>query len=109
SASLDHGAMTINQFDIHLPGDTALSAFGVLSPTIAKSLRFEGSFDAAGKSFRELLTVLDASALELPAEQLGEFSIHSNIYLAPDQIRFSESDVKINGLQLGGGLVGYYE
>jgi len=109
SATLDHAAVTIHQLDVNLPGDSSLSLFGIVSQSSTREMRFEGTLDTQGKSLRELLTVFDSSALDLPKEELSEFHVRSNIYIAADQIRLSEADAKISQLNLNGGLVAYYD
>ncbi len=108
-AELDAGIITVNQFNMDLPGQTALTLFGVVSRGKTQGLRFEGSMETSGKSLRQMLTVIDPSARDLPDAGFGEFYMRSNIYLASDQLRLSEADAKINELQLGGGLVAYYD
>ena len=110
SATLDNAAITINQFNIRLPGDSNLTLFGVVSQTnTAKGLRFEGNMEAQGKSLRDMLSVLDASAADLPETGLGDFYARSNLFISSEQVRVSEADVKINDLHLNGGLVGYFD
>lgn len=109
SATLDKGSITINQIDVKLPGETSLTLFGVISQSATKELRFEGNMETSGNSLRGLLTMFDTSALELPEAELGHFYVRSNIYIAPNQMRLSEADTKINDLRLNGGLVIYYD
>lgn len=109
SATLDHAAVTINQFNVALPGEAAVSLFGIISQGGTGSLRFEGNMEAQGKSLRQMLTVLDPSAAELPETGFGEFAVRANVYVASDQVRLSEADAKISDLHLNGGLVAYYD
>jgi uncharacterized protein involved in outer membrane biogenesis len=109
SGTLDHAAVTIHQFDVVLPGDSSLSLFGIISQSSTREMRFEGTMETQGKSLRQLLTVFDASALDMPEGEFGQFNIRSNIYVAADQIRLSEADAKISDLHLNGGLVAYYD
>lgn len=109
SATMQDGAITVNQFNIALPDAATLTLFGIISQSGTKSLRFEGSFESQGKSLRNLLTIFDASAAELPAAAFSDFYIHSNIFVSPEQVRMSEADVKISELKLNGGMVGYFD
>ena len=108
-AALADGAVTVNQFEVALPGDAALTLFGVISPGNTGGLRFEGSMEMQGKSLRKMLTLVDEAADGLPDASFGGFSIRSNIFVSPEQLRLSEADVKLNELQLSGGLVGYFD
>ncbi len=104
------GAITVNQFHLELPGESDLSLFGVISQSATSgSMRFEGSVETKGKSLAQVLTIVDESAADLPDMGFGNFYLRSNVYVSNDQVRLSEADVKINELQLGGGLVAYYD
>lgn len=109
SATLADGAITVNQFSIELPGESSLSLFGVISPAPTQDLRFEGSMETQGKSLRNVLTVLDPSAKDLPETGFGSFFSHSNIFLSSEQLRLSEADVKLGDLRLNGGMVFYFD
>lgn len=109
SATMQDGAITVNQFNIVLPDAASLTLFGIISQSGTKSLRFEGSFESQGKSLRNLLTIFDPTATELPAAAFSDFYIRSNIFVSPEQVRMSEADVKISQLQLNGGMVGYFD
>lgn len=109
NATLADGAVTVNTFSIELPGESSLSLFGVISPAATHDLRFEGSMETQGKSLRNMLTVLDPSAADLPETGFGSFFSHSNIFLSSEQLRLSEADVKIGDLHLNGGLVFYFD
>ena len=109
STKLENAAITVNQLDIQLPGESFMSLFGIISHNSTRGLRFEGSMETAGKSLREMLTVFDESARDLPDTEFGQFYVRSNLYIAPDQVRLSEADAKISELRLNGGLVAYYD
>lgn len=109
SSTLADGAITVNQFMIELPGESSLSLFGVISPAATQDLRFEGSMETQGKSLRNMLTVLDPSAADLPETGFGGFFSHSNIFLSSEQLRLSEADVKLGDLHLNGGMVFYFD
>ena len=108
-AVLDDAAITVNQLNAELPDAAALTAFGIISQGSSRNLRFEGNFESQGKSLRKLLTIFDATAAELPEAALGNFFIHSNIFISPEQVRLSEADLAINELKLAGGLVAYFD
>ncbi|MFO0388813.1 MAG: AsmA family protein [Alphaproteobacteria bacterium] len=104
------GALTINQFQISLPGESNLGLFGVVSQNATTTaMRFEGNIETEGKSLRKVLSIFDESVADLPDLGAEDFYLRSNIYLSHDQIRLSESDVKVGDLKLGGGLVVYYD
>lgn len=109
SATLDNAAITIHELNMELPGQSSLSLFGIVSQGGTREMRFEGNLETQGKSLRELFTVFDASALDLPAEELAEFRVRSNVYVSADQIRLSEADVRISDLRLNGGMVAYFD
>lgn len=109
SAEMGDAAITVNQFGIELPGDSTLTLFGVISPAATGDLRFEGSMETRGKSLRNLLTVFDDSAADLPETGMGGFYAHSNIFVSSKQLRMSEADVKLGDLRLNGGLVFYFD
>ena len=108
-AALADGALTVNQFNIQMPGDAALTLFGVVSPANTGGLRFEGSMEMQGKSMSKMLTLVDETATELPEASFGEFSVRSNVFISSEQIRLSEAQAKLNELLLSGGLVGYFD
>ncbi|MBY0408310.1 MAG: AsmA family protein [Rickettsiales bacterium] len=109
SASMADGSITVNQFSIDLPGESSLTLFGVISPAATGDLRFEGSMETQGKSLRNMLTVLDGSAADLPELGFGSFFAHSNVFLSSEQLRLSEADVKLGELRLNGGMVFYFD
>ena len=109
NATLADGAITVNQFSIDLPGESSLTLFGVISPAATHDLRFEGSMETQGKSLRNMLTVLDPSAADLPEAGLGNFFSHSNVFLSSEQLRLSEADVRLGDLHLNGGMVFYFD
>ncbi|MFW0777126.1 MAG: AsmA family protein [Rickettsiales bacterium] len=109
SATLEDAAITVNQFIINLPDAASLTLFGIVSQNNAKKLRFEGSMETQGKSLRNLLTLFDESASGLPDTAFGDFYVHSNIFVSSEQVRLSEASVKLNELQLNGGMVAYFD
>lgn len=109
SAVMENAVVTVNRLTMDMPGESSLSMFGVVSHSTAKGLRFEGSMESEGKSLRKLMTVFDASALELPEGEIEDYSIKSNLYIASDQVRLSEADVRISNLRLNGGMVAFFE
>ncbi len=109
SLGLDKAVVTVNKFNMLLPGEASLSLFGILSPGSTGGLRFEGSMETQGPNLRQMLTVFDESAIGLPELGSGNFSIRSNLYIASDQVRLSEANAKISDLQLNGGLVAYFD
>ncbi len=110
SVDVADGAVTINQMNLTLPGDSNLALFGVISQNATTTgMRFEGNIETGGKNLRKVLSIFDESIVELPDLGVEEFYLRSNIYISNDQIRLSESDVKIGELKLGGGLVVYYD
>ena len=104
---LDGGAITINQCNISLLGEGALSLFGVISQGGKGELRFEGSAEAQGKSLRQALGMIDPSARDLPDIGFGEFALRSNLFVSAEQIRFSEADATLEGMRFNGALIGY--
>lgn len=109
SADISDGAVTVNQFNIHLPGTSSITMFGVISPSPTGDLRFEGSMETEGSSLREALTVFDASAKDLPQTGFGNFKARSNMFISSEQMRLSEADVRLSDLHLNGGLVAYFD
>lgn len=107
--ALDEGTVTVNRLGVELPGKSSLTLFGVISQGGNKGLRFEGNMETQGKSLRNILTVFDASAANLPETGLGDFYARANIYASPEQMRLSEADAKISELHLSGGLVAYFD
>jgi hypothetical protein len=107
-ATLSEQTATINKLNLNLPGDTSLGLFGIIT-TDGKGFRFQGNTEAQGKSLRQLLTIFDTSAGNLPEMGFGEFSLHSNISLSKELLRLSEASVKFAELNLNGGLVAYFD
>ncbi|MDX2112273.1 MAG: AsmA family protein [Alphaproteobacteria bacterium] len=109
SAEMEDAAITINQLGIQLPGDASLSLFGIISQGASKNLRFEGTMESQGSSLREVMTLLDPNAGDLPEAGFGAFSVRSNLFISPEQVRLSEAEVKLNELNLSGGMVAYFD
>ncbi|MGE0753841.1 MAG: AsmA-like C-terminal region-containing protein, partial [Alphaproteobacteria bacterium] len=110
SVEMVDAALTINQLFIELPGASTLALFGVVSQSATtRNMRFEGTIETEGKSLKEVLSIFDESVKDLPDMGFEEFFIRSNMYISNDQIRLSEADVRFDQLQLGGGLVVYYD
>jgi len=83
--------------------------FGIISQGAAKTLRFEGSMESQGGSLRDVLTIFDENAAEFSEAGFGAFSIRSNLFISAEQVRLSEAEVKLNELNLSGGLVAYFD
>ena len=109
STTIGSGAVTVNQFNVKLQGESRLAVFGVISPSPTGDLRFEGSMETNGKSLRQTLTVFDPTAVDLPETGFGDFFAHSNMFISSEQLRLSEADVKLGDLHLNGGLVAYFD
>jgi len=109
SASLADRAVTVNRLSLELPGESALTLFGVISQAATNGMRFEGNIETSGKSLRQALAAFDESAADLPEIAFGAFHVRSNIFVSPEQVRLSEADVKLNDLVLNGGLVAYFD
>jgi|GEM_PF-2528089 len=109
SAHMGEGSITVNQFNVALPGESSLTLFGIISPSTANLLRFEGTMETEGKSLRQMLTVFDDTAADLPETGFGEFFAHANMFVSSEQLRMSEADVKLGDLHLNGGLVAYFD
>jgi len=109
SANIGSGTVTVNQLNLNLQGDSLVSIFGVISPSSTSDLRFEGSMEASGKSLRQMLTIFDETATDLPETGFGDFFAHSNMFISSEQLRLSEADVKLGDLHLNGGLVSYFD
>jgi len=109
SADLSDGAVTVNQFNIELPGDAKLALFGIISQSPTGDMRFEGSMETDGASLRDALTVFDESASGLPQTGFGTFRARSNIFVSSEQLRLSEADVRLSDLHLNGGLAAYFD
>jgi hypothetical protein len=109
SAQLADASVTVNTFSVNLPGESNLMLFGIISQGNTGGLRFEGSMETAGESLRQMLTVFDESAADLPETGFGDFFARANIFVSPEQVRLSEADVKLSDLRLNGGLVAYFD
>lgn len=103
------GVLTVNKLAFALPGDSNLSLFGLVSVSDTQGLRFEGNTEASGSSLRDLLTVFDESAANLPALGFGAYSLRSNLFISKELLRLSEADAKFSELALKGGLVAYFD
>ncbi|MDX1975752.1 MAG: AsmA-like C-terminal region-containing protein [Rickettsiales bacterium] len=108
-AELSEAAITVHQFVVSLPGESSLSLFGIISHQPVKGLRFEGSMETRGKSLKQMLTVFEHAAEQLPDTGFSQFSMRANIFVSPEQVRLSEADVKISELYLNGGLAAYFD
>ncbi len=109
SAILSESSVTVNTLSVDLPGEANLMLFGIISQGSTGGLRFEGSMETAGSSLRQMLTVFDESAADLPETGFGDFFARANIFVSAEQIRLSEADVKLSDLRLNGGLVAYFD
>ncbi len=103
------GVLTVNKLSFALPGDSTLALFGLVSISDTQGLRFEGNSEAKGSSLRDLLTVFDESASNLPALGFGAYSLRSNLFISKELLRLSEADAKFSELALKGGLVAYFD
>jgi uncharacterized protein involved in outer membrane biogenesis len=108
-ATIADATMTVNQFNVELPGKSSLTLFGVISQSATNVMRFEGTVETMGKSLREALTMVDETAVNLPDAGFGAFHAHSNIFISAEQLRLSEADLKLSDLALNGGLVAYFD
>lgn len=106
-AVLEGGAITVNQCDITLSGGGLMSFFGVLSQGGTGELRFQGNVEAKGKSLKKTIAMFNNSASDLSEIGLGEFSTSGNLYIAHDQLSFSEATATIDGAKIAGEIVSY--
>ena len=108
-AVLEGGAITVNQCDISLDGGGQMSFFGVLSQGGAGELRFQGNVEAKGKSLKKTIAMFNNSASDLPEIGLGEFSTSGNLYIAKNQLNFSEATATIEGAKMAGEIISYLD
>lgn len=106
---LADGVLLVNKLSFSLPGDSVLSLFGMVSISDTQGLRFEGNTEAKGSSLRDLLTVFDESASNLPALGFGAYNLRSNLFVSKELLRLSEADAQFSELALKGGLVAYFD
>lgn len=109
SGTISDGVLTVNQLMLALPGDSTLTLFGLLSVTDTQGLRFEGNTEAQGSSLRDLLTVFDESAANLPQLGFGAYKLRSNLFISKELLRLSEADAKFSELSFKGGMVAYFD
>lgn len=109
SGAVSDGVLTVNQLVLALPGDSTLTLFGLLSVTDTQGLRFEGNTEAQGSSLRDLLTVFDESASNLPQLGFGAYKLRSNLFISKELLRLSEADAKFSELSFKGGMVAYFD
>jgi hypothetical protein len=109
NGTLADGVLTVNQMNLSLPGDSRVSLFGLLSVNDTQGMRFEGNTELQGSSLRELLTVFDESASNLPALGFGAYKLRSNLFISKELLRLSEADANFSELSLKGGLVAYFD
>lgn len=103
------GVLTVNKLNLALPGESGLTLFGLLSVSDTQGLRFEGNTEAQGKSLRDLLTIFDESASNLPSLGFGAYQFRSNLFVSSELMRLSEADAHFSELSLKGGLVAYFD
>lgn len=108
-AELADGAVTINQLSVDVSKESKLTMFGLIS-YVSRGLRFEGNLETNGHDLRSVLTLFNEEAANLPKRGLAEkFAFTSNLFISSQQLRVSEAQLKIAGLELIGGLVAYFE
>ena len=105
NAAVEGGVLTVNQCDIDLAGGGLFSLFGVLSQSGIGELHFQGNVEARGHSLKQTIAMFNAEASDLPALGLGEFNATGNLYIAPNQINFSEAKVKLENIDLTGEII----
>lgn len=109
SGTVAEGVLTVNQLRIGLPGDSQLNLFGLVSISDTQGLRFEGNTEADGRSLREMLTVFDESAANLPELGFGAYKLRSNLFISSELLRLSEATAQFSELTLNGGMVAYFD
>ena len=109
NGSISDGVLTVNQLTLSMPGDSMVTLFGLLSISDTQGLRFEGNTEAKGGSLRDLLTIFDESAVNLPALGFGAYQLKSNLFVSKELLRLSEANAQFSELTLKGGLVTYFD
>jgi uncharacterized protein involved in outer membrane biogenesis len=104
---MDKATLTVNQCDIVLPGDARLSIFGVISQGGTGDVRFEGNVETMGKSLRDAMIIIDASAKDLPDIGLKEFSASANMFVSAQLIRLTEMQATLQNTPFTGTILGY--
>ncbi len=109
NGTVSDGMLTVNQLTLSMPGESKIALFGLLSISDTQGLRFEGNTEAKGTSLRDLLTIFDESASNLPALGFGAYELKSNLFISKELMRLSEASAQFSELTLKGGLVTYFD
>lgn len=108
TGGLRDGEFTIASMKGSFAGGTAISLEGKIVDQ-AKGMRFQGRTQTSGKDLRAALATFDRAAEKLPEKGFSEYYIKANVFISSEQLRLSEAELKLGDLQLGGGMVTYFE
>ncbi len=110
SANVEYGGIDITLRDISVATeDGSVFTFNGRYTDRALGARIEGKGLLEGKSLKAFLASFEPTATSLPDENLGEYSLASNIFWSNEQFRVSEAAVKLGDINFTGGLSTYFE
>lgn len=102
-AGLQDGKLTLKRAAASLPGNSSVSASGVLASQEGKPV-FNGSVEALSDNLRAMLKWLKVDVSSVPAERLRKFSLTSSIRGTPQQIDVTGVVAKLDTSELKGGV-----
>lgn len=101
--ALEDGKVMLKRAGASLPGNTSVSASGVLAAEQGKPV-FSGSVEALSDNLRGALEWLKVDVSAVPAERLRKFSLTSSIKGSPEQIDVTGIVAKLDTSELKGGV-----
>lgn len=102
-AALADGKVTLKRAGASLPGNSSVSASGVLASEQGKPV-FSGSVEALSDNLRGALDWLKVDVSAVPAERLRKFSLTSSVKGSPQQIDVTGVVAKLDASELKGGV-----
>lgn len=105
NAQANGGSIVINQLTGKLPGETNLSAFGLLSQRADSSLTFDGGMETSGQRLREILEWLNAPLNTRNPAVLGGYALKATFALSGTEIRLTEASGNFDQTRFAGVTV----
>ena len=104
SAQMAEGQLRLERALALLPGgsDVSISGSAVQSE---QGPRFQGRLEGASDNLRSVMEWLGAPVAGVPADRLRKMSVTSRIDATPNQLSFSELDLRLDLSRLAGGVV----
>jgi uncharacterized protein involved in outer membrane biogenesis len=104
-AQLKDGALNLTQLSAQLPGNTAFTLSGVLTPKSGQP-SFTGAVKASSDNLREVAGMFAPGALDsVPQDRLRKLALTSRLNASPAQVEVADLNATLDASKVSGGII----